>query len=124
MTMSLDHIALAGKKAKGKRPYYFDNPDVDRVMSITMAIAGELAVSRERIDTLERVLESKGLLDPQDIDNFSPSSEQAEQRGLWQQEFIARILRVVQQEREAVQELAKSGCENDLEEISQELGKI
>jgi len=122
--MSLDHIALAGKKAKGKRPYYFDNPDVDRVLSITMAIAGELAVSRERIDTLERVLESKGLLNQQDIDSFSPSSEQAEQRGLWQQEFIARILRVVQQEREAVQEQAKSGCENDLEEISQELGKI
>ena len=121
--MSLDPIALAGKKAKGKRPYYFDNHDVDRVLSITMALAGELAVSRERIDTLERVLESKGLLAPGDIDSFTPDSEQAEQRALWQQEFIARILRVVQQEREAIQEQAASGSDNDLEAISQELGK-
>ncbi len=40
----LDVNALANAKAKGKRPYFFDDPAVERVLAITMAVAGELAV--------------------------------------------------------------------------------
>jgi hypothetical protein len=102
---TLDYIALAGKKAKGKRPAYFDDPAVDRLLSITLAVAEELAVARERIDTLERLLEAKGVLAQAEVEAFEPTRDQGYERGLMHREYIARILRPVQQEMEALQEL-------------------
>ena len=34
---SVDEVALQ-RKAKGKRPYYFSNPDVDKLLSMVMAL--------------------------------------------------------------------------------------
>ena len=55
MTDDIDWIARAGAKAKGKRPSYFEDPAIDRTLSIVMAIAGEVAVLRERMDTIEQI---------------------------------------------------------------------
>lgn len=90
----------AGAKPAGKRPYFLD-PQVERVLAITMAIAQELAVSRQRADTLERLLMAKGLLAEGEIDAFAPDAQAAAERAMWNQEYIARILRIVQQENEA-----------------------
>jgi DNA-binding transcriptional ArsR family regulator len=46
------------RKAKGERPYFFDDPNVDRVVSMVMGLAGEVAVLHDRLDTLERLLEA------------------------------------------------------------------
>ena len=102
--MTLDPITMAGNKARGKRPSYFKEADTDRLMAILMAVAGELAVTRERVDTLERLLAARGLLEREAIENYEPDSDAARERGLWHQDFIARILRVVQQEIEQFDE--------------------
>jgi hypothetical protein len=94
-------LAEAGRKPAGKRPYFLD-PEVERVLAITMVVVQELAVARERIDTLERLLEAKGVIDRTEIEAFVPTAEQAAERGLWSQEYIARVLRIVQQEGEAI----------------------
>ncbi len=100
--MSLEQAILeAGRKPAGKRPYFL-NPDVERVLAITMAAVQELAVARERIDTLERLLQAKGLLGADEIDAFKPTPEQHAERALMSQAYIARILRIVQQEGEAI----------------------
>jgi hypothetical protein len=100
--------ALAGASAKpaGKRPYFL-SPEVERVMAITMAVAQELAVARDRLDTLERLLQSKGILLREEIETFQPSAQESAERGLWIQEYLARILRIVQQEGEAVDHAAR-----------------
>lgn len=95
-----DALAGAGAKPAGKRPYFLDR-EVERVLAITMAIAQELAVTRQRADTLERLLRSKGVLAEGEIDGYAPSAEAATERALWTQEYLARILRIVQQENEA-----------------------
>jgi hypothetical protein len=77
-------------------------PEVERVLAITMAVVQELAVARERIDTLERLLAAKGLLEISEIEQFQPSSDQAAERGLWLQEYLNRVLRIIQQEGEAI----------------------
>jgi hypothetical protein len=94
-------LAEAGRKPAGKRPYFLD-PEVERVLAITMAVVQELAVARERIDTLERLLEAKGIVARTEVEGFVPSAEQAAERGLWSQEYIARVLRIIQQEGEAI----------------------
>ena len=101
-TQEIDALALAGAKAKGKRPYFFDDPDVERVLSITMAVAGELAVLRQRLDSIESLLEERVGLTQKDIDEFVPNAAQEEARSRWYQEYLVRILRIVQQEREAL----------------------
>ena len=117
--MSINPIIQAGTKAKGKRPYFFSDQDVEKVMSITMAVAQELAVARQRIDTLERLLEQKGVLARDEIEGFAPDAEATRERSGWHQEYIARILRIIQQEREAISESEPGGA--DLDEIVKEL---
>ncbi len=97
-TPPLDYIALANAKAKGKRPAYLETQGEDRLLSIVMALAGEVGVMRERLDTLERLLDAKGTLSRADIENFRPDRDAQYERGLLQREFIARILRGVEQE--------------------------
>jgi hypothetical protein len=92
-------LSTASAKPAGKRPYFM-TPEVERVMAIAMSIAQELAVARTRIDTLERILERKGIMSRADIEAFQPTPEDATERGLWMQEYIARVLRIVQQEAE------------------------
>src|SRR5947209_4411894 len=103
MTQELDVLALANAKAKGKRPYFFDDPAVERVLSITMAVAGELAVTRERLDTVERLLETGVPVTKANIDAYRPDDNAARERQEWQAEYINRILRIVHQELEALQ---------------------
>ena len=52
-----------------ERPYFMA-PEVERVLVVSMAIAQELAVARARIDTLERLLERKGVLTRAEIEAF------------------------------------------------------
>ena len=62
-----DWMAAANKRAKGKRPDFFNDPQDERLLSILMAVIGEVSVLRERMDTVERLLESKGTVTRKDI---------------------------------------------------------
>lgn len=115
---SLDPLALAGAKSKGKRPYFLENNDVERLSAIVMTIAQELSVMRERLDTVERLLERKGAITRADIENFEPTKTDADERGAWTQEYIARVLRVLQQDREAM-----GADEMYSEDVAEELAK-
>lgn len=112
----LDWIAASVKRAKGKRPEYFDDPATDRLMSIVLALAGEVSVLRQRLDTVERLLEAGGALNRADIDAYVPDSEAGTERGLATRAYIARIMRGVTQAMEAMQVE-----ERPIEEVSREL---
>ena len=98
-----------------------DDPSVERVLNITMAVAQELAVAHERMDTIERLLEKKGLLSRAEIEAFVPTDEQAEERQRWHATYIARVLRIIQQELETLQQLPEDN--RSMEEIAEELGR-
>lgn len=99
---NLDPLSLAGAKPRGKRPYFLEDNDVERLSAIVMTVAQELSVMRERLDTVERLLERKGTITRDDIETFEPTKTEADERGAWTQEYIARVLRVLQQDREAM----------------------
>ena len=117
---AINDLLLVSNKSKGKRPYFFDDPAVERVLNITLSVAMEHAVTRERLDTLERLLAAKGILNPAEIDAYEPDEMAAEQRQRWHAEYIARILRIVQQELEALEHPENN---QDIEEIAEELGR-
>ena len=88
------------KIAKGKRPVYLDNPQIDKLLAIVMALTGEVSVLHERLDTIERLLLVKGILSPTEIEAYEPDAKVTKEREQWRAEYIARVLRVVQQELE------------------------
>jgi hypothetical protein len=116
----LDWISLSGAKPKGKRPYFFDDPAVERVLAITMAVAQEVSVLHERLDTIERLLEKNGGLKRTDIDAYTPDPEAAQERAEWTRAYIAKVLRIVQQELEAI---AKPDENYSLDEKAEQLKK-
>lgn len=115
----LDWIALAGKRAKGKRPEYFEDPAVDRLLSIVMALVAEVSVQRQRGDTLERLLEAKGVLSRDEIERYAPDSDAGYERGVATKAYIARVMRGVQQAVEAM-----AADDKPVEQVSKELKEL
>lgn len=112
----VDWIGRAGAKAKGVRPKYLEDPASDRILSIVMALAGEVAVVKERLDTVERLLDTKGSISRADIEAYVPDRAAGHARGLMHREFAARILRGVQQDMESLET-----AESSVEEVSRQL---
>jgi hypothetical protein len=89
--------------AKGERPRYFADPGIDKVLSMTMALAGEVAVMRDRIDSLERMLEAGQPVSREALDNYMPDDTARAERDHWRARFLDIVLRAVHQEREALE---------------------
>ena len=88
------------RTAKGKRPRYFSDPATDRLLGILMSLIGEVSVLRDRLDSVERLIEAGGLFRREDIDNFLPDAEAEAQREDTRRRYVARVMRVVQNEME------------------------
>ena len=61
--------------AKGKRPIYFADPATDKLMSMLLTVVGELSVCRDRIDSLERLLQQKDIVAQGEVDSFTPDAD-------------------------------------------------
>ena len=92
--------------AKGKKPQYFSDPAIDKLLWMTVSLMEELSVTRDRLDTLERLLEKKRLLRILDIETFKPPVKALAQRDARRSAFVARIMRAVEAE---LEEVARSG---------------
>lgn len=94
--------SLALRKSKGKRPKYLDESSSDHLLSMIMVLAEELAVSRERADTLERLLEAHGMVSRDEIEQYVPSRDVGTERQVKHSEFISRLLRSLRHEVDAL----------------------
>lgn len=108
----IDPLALAGAKSKGKRPWFLKDNDTERLMTVVMTLAQEVAVLRERLDTVERLLERGEGVSRSSIEAYVPTKDEAAERGAWMQEFLARLLRVLQHDRESL--VAREQANEDL----------
>ncbi|MEM6682995.1 MAG: hypothetical protein AAF607_12230 [Pseudomonadota bacterium] len=97
-----DKIELQ-KKARGQRPEYFNDPAIDKVLSITMALAGEMAVMRDRLDTIERLMEAGTPVTRSAINTYQPDADVRSQRDAWRETFLDVVLRRIHQEREELE---------------------
>ncbi|WP_343614635.1 hypothetical protein [Novosphingobium sp.] len=65
----------------------------DQALSMIAALASELAVARERIDTLERLLDANGTLPRAQIEAYRAEGEAAQQREGLRHNLIAKVFR-------------------------------
>ncbi len=91
--LDLAALLAADPAGRGPRPYFLPDPAVERVLDVTLALAAELAVTRQRLDTLERVLGAQGVLRADTIDRHEHGPEAEAERARWQQDYLARVLR-------------------------------
>ncbi|WP_298308560.1 hypothetical protein [uncultured Erythrobacter sp.] len=103
MSDPIDWVSLSGRRAKGKRPEYFEDPALDRLYSTVFGLAAEVSALRERQDTIERLLETNGVLRREDIESYEPDREAGEERGLATRAYVSRIMRGFQQHVEAME---------------------
>lgn len=88
------------RRAKGARPYFFEDPTSDKLLSIVMALAGEVSVLRDRIDTLERLGTERGEVGVSDVEAYQPNAKVRAERDVWREDFLNRLLRIVHDELE------------------------
>jgi ABC-type phosphate/phosphonate transport system permease subunit len=82
---------------KGRRAQFYQDPAIDQLMAIVVALTAEVSVAFERMDTLERLLERAGSLSQTDIEAFRPDEAAAEQRARHREELIQRVFQVLSQ---------------------------
>lgn len=86
------------RSIKGRRPKFFDDVETDRLQGMLMAMATEMSVLYERVDTLERVAARKGLVLADELEHFEPDEQVQAEREAWRQKFLARILYLYREE--------------------------
>ena len=94
------------RKAKGERPVYLGDKAVDQLLAMVVALAGEVTVLRERLDTAERLLDASGEL-RQRIDSYRPAPEVVAERETWRAKFLDTVLVSIQQEYEELDSMAE-----------------
>jgi len=83
------------RTAKGRRPFFLNNPESDKLLAIITALVGEVAVIRDRLDTHER-LASKGIVaTPENIEAYNIDEEAEDQRELYRIEMLDRVFRII-----------------------------
>ena len=88
------------RTARGKRPRYFSDPATDRLLGMLMTLIGEVSVLRDRLDSVERLIEKGGVFSREDIDNFLPDKRAEAEREATRRRYIERVMRVIQNEQE------------------------
>ena len=76
------------------------DPANDRIIAMLMSLVTEVAVLRDRQDTVEAIAEQKGVMLAAEIEAFEPDPARAQAREAWRQEYLGRILYVFQEETE------------------------
>lgn len=118
--LSSDDQLELQRKAKGTRPYYFSNPDVDKLLSMIMALTGELAIARDRIDTLERVAATKGLFSSEDIENFELNADALQARADRHRQLLREVNRIIVGELEDLEEADEEDYTAVVEQVEQD----
>ncbi len=68
------------------------------MLSMLMGLAGEVSVMRDRLDTVERLAEEKGVFGQADIEAYQPTPAVMAARTERREEFLNEITRIIQVE--------------------------
>ena len=79
---------------------------MDKLLSMTLVLMEELSVTRDRLDTVERLIEKHNLFPQDEIEHFELTEEIDEARSERRMAYIGRVLKCVQDEIEMLTQKA------------------
>lgn len=86
------------RTVRGRRPQFHDDPAVDKLHGMIMAMATEMSVLYQRIDTIERVAARKGVMLEEELQHFEADAEANAAREAWRQKFLERLFYLYREE--------------------------
>lgn len=81
-------LSETSRAAKGKRPQPHPDGSTDRLISMIVALTGEVAALRQRLDTVGRVADRKGAFSQAEIEGYRPDADSS----FAQEELCRRII--------------------------------
>lgn len=102
---------MRARVPKGERPTFFDDPGIDRLWWVLLAMLGEVTTLRDRLDAHERLAARHGIYTAADVDAFEPSPEEARARSEEREALVERTLRSITIEVEAARRAGAGGQE-------------
>lgn len=87
---------------KGKRMRFFDAQGVDELVSICMGLAQEMWVIKERQAALEAIAAEKGVVLPDDVENYAFADDKRAELDTEKLGFIDRIFFTLREEAESL----------------------
>ena len=75
-----------------KDVHFFSDPDVDRLLSMVIALAGEVSVLRDRLDTHEKLAAQGTLPTAAEVEAFEASPELDAEREQWRSRYLRRVM--------------------------------
>jgi hypothetical protein len=85
---------LLPRVSKGKRPQYFDDPAVDQIMTFFIELTAEVSVLYDRVDTIERLLDTKGTVSRADIEAYRAPPTVESERAARRDAYLKRVFRM------------------------------
>jgi len=83
--------------AKGRRPFFMKDPDVDRLLAMVTALTAELSVTRDRLDTVERLAVQGLPATPDNIEAYRLEPEVEAAREAARATMLDRVFRILAQ---------------------------
>ena len=94
MTAMTDPVSLP-RVAKGKRPHFFDDKAIDHLMTMVLELSTELYTVYARLDTLERTLAARAVIEPGEVDAFKIDDAADAERLQWRELLLSRLFRTI-----------------------------
>ena len=76
----------------GDEQSYFQDPAIDRVLGMVFTLAAEVQVLRDRLQSIEYLLDAKGTIRRADIDGFAPTERQSDELARDRREFVTTFM--------------------------------
>jgi len=83
------------RTAKGRRPYFHEDANTDKIVAMLLALIGEVSVIRERLDTHERLAAKNQKASIKTVEKYKANDEVAQERAEWREGYIGRVLRIL-----------------------------
>jgi uncharacterized membrane protein YccC len=96
-----------------KRPIYLGDPDLDRVMMMLTALAGEVSALRDRIDTHEQLALAGQVGTAAAVEAYAPTPEVTQRRADARAAMLNRVYRVLLEELELARRAEAEALEKE-----------
>jgi hypothetical protein len=88
-------IAPRPRAARGQRPYHLADPDCERLLTMVVALTGEISVLQDRFDTLSQLAASGQPFSEADLARHVPSQTQLAARAARREALVDRVFRIL-----------------------------
>jgi hypothetical protein len=74
------------------RPQFFNDPAIDRLVSVVLQLTSEVWVLAERLETMEQLAHRKGQVSYDEIKNYRPDPAETRDRDIKRDRFVHSVL--------------------------------